>query len=184
MGPRSFLSDPQAREVTAIFQFLDRDHDGHISPDAALKLCERLGFNVDREDLKRQPAHSLLCLADVLGWCESYAAACHESEELQLGQLFSLLQGGGSSQQVITRSALQNYLTSEAHPCDPDVLGALFDEFGEDGVLTCEQFKQFFRQQGALPPAGVTPAAHGHAARLRQQSSSSVRFQPSWAPSG
>ena len=144
----SFLSDPQFREVTAVFHYLDCDHDGYISPEAAVKVCERLGFNVDRADFKRQLQHSLLSLPDVLGWCESYAAACHHSEELRLGQLFSLLQHcGGSSKPVITRMALQNYLKSEQHPCDPDVLEALVEEVGEDGVITCEQFKQFMRQR-------------------------------------
>ena len=133
------LSDPQTRDITAVFNFLDRDRDGHITPEAAIKLCERLGYHVDKADVRRQKVASLLSLPDVLGWCESYAAACQRSDELRLTQLFTLLQKSskrmpdrnlpaGKQGQVVTRRDLRDYLESEQHVVDHSVLEAFVEE--------------------------------------------------------
>ena len=47
MPPLSHLSDPQAKEIQAIFSFLDTDNDGILSLRSANRLCELLGFHPD-----------------------------------------------------------------------------------------------------------------------------------------
>ena len=41
------LSDPQTKELAALFEFLDTDNDGLLGLAQATALCRQLGFNVD-----------------------------------------------------------------------------------------------------------------------------------------
>lgn len=133
------LSDPQTREIAAVFAFFDQDCDGHISFDAAFKLCARLGYNVNKADLKRQNV-TLLSLEDVLGWCETYAAACHRSDELKLAQLYSLMCNTRDSSEIgspaskqgpLVQKHIVDFLEGEQHSVDHNVIAAMLDEVSE-----------------------------------------------------
>ena len=139
MASRPQLSDPQTRDINALFNFLDRDGDGHITSAAALKICERLGYHVDKSDLRKPGVPALLTLPDVLGWCEAYAEKCERSDELRLVQLFSLLHkkrnvhnrnlpAASRLTPVVTKRDLRDYLQSEQHSVDPVVLSYFVEE--------------------------------------------------------
>ena len=52
-----FLSDPQSKEVQALFEFVDTDNDGAISLACAINLCRTLGFNVDKRTIHCTSSH-------------------------------------------------------------------------------------------------------------------------------
>lgn len=162
MAANRHLSDVQTREISAIFRFLDVDGDGHITSEAALKLCSRLGYDVDRTDARQQNLSPLLSLQEVLGWCEAYSAACHRSEDLHLAQLFALLQKnrrlpttGLPSYRLtngLTAADLHEYLEGEQHAVDDGVLSAFVEE-----VIRCS----YPRFDVRAPQHGLSPFVAG-----------------------
>ena len=142
------LSDPQAKEIQAIFALLDTDRDGRLSPRGATKLCELLGFAAEREGMP-----SLVSLPELLSWCNDFQAQATRSKEVKLAQRFSLLHGldggGAAGAHRISHDALMRFLEEEQHVCRPEAIDALFDEFGEGGYLT----KAAIRELGAVRAA-------------------------------
>ena len=148
-----FLSDPQTREVSLLFDFLDTDRDGLLTVGQAINLCRQLGFNIQKSSLSSTNAsqESHVTLRELLGWCESFVAACAHSVELRLNQQFMLLQRGGDG---ITSKALQRYLSDERLPFKDDAVDLLVEAMADDAPsASLEQFKAFVRKGVTTGPA-------------------------------
>ena len=134
------LSDPQAREIGALFSFLDTDNDGRLSPRTAAHLCEMLGFTTEHEGMP-----PLVSLPDVLGWCNAFQTTASKSEELKLTQRFTLLKGGCGGESVHRASvdALMRFLNDEQHACRPEAVQTLIEEMGTEGAFTRATLRKF-----------------------------------------
>lgn len=138
----SYVSDPQAREIGTIFKFMDTDGDGLLSIQHAIKLCERLGFHVDRSTLQHREEG--VSLRELLTWCDKFVGACTRSADLHLTQMFTLLQRDG----FIAPEAMRQYLADEQYSFSPHLVNALVEHIGDEGGrVNCEQFKAFMRQE-------------------------------------
>ena len=142
-----FLSDPQTREVSLLFDFLDTDRDGLLTVGQAINLCRQLGFNIQKSSLpSRDDAsrESHVTRRDLLGWCESFVASCAQSEELRLNQQFMLLRRGGEG---VTSEALRRYLSDERLPFKGGQVDLLVEAMA-DGAPSAglDQFKAFMRR--------------------------------------
>ena len=84
------ISDPQTRELSALFAYLDWDGDGKIDLAQAISLCRQLGFNVNKKSLHCMPEQ--VTVRQVLSWCEAFLEACATDSDLMLTQMYMLLQ--------------------------------------------------------------------------------------------
>lgn len=134
----SNLSDPQTKEILALFAFFDTNRDGLISPRAATKLCERLGFHLEPAAFAGDPGSSPLSRADLLAWCDNFCGQCLRSDELRSTQHFALLRHCDpfESGQRVSKEALLNFLALEQHSVQPEAVDALLGDLGSNGQLS------------------------------------------------
>ena len=131
----SNLSDPQTKEVIALFKFFDTDRDGLISPRSATKLCEQLGFHLEPAHFSGDPGSTPLSLSDLLAWCDSFCGQCARSDDLHIAQRFALLRSCDvyASGPRVSRDALIQFLANEQHAVSSEAVDALLSEMGGDG---------------------------------------------------
>ena len=84
------LSDTQTKEILAIFEFLDTDRDGLISPRSAAVLCEKLGFHPEPPG-PSDPGTKPMRSDDLLAWIDSFMGQVMRDDELRLTQRYALL---------------------------------------------------------------------------------------------
>lgn len=144
------LSEAQTNEISAVFEFLDTDRDGLLSPRSALHLCEKLGFHPEPASGPGEPGSVPLSVDDFLSWMDKYIDQLVRDEEqkdgeLRLAERYALLKSCdvfASAKGRLTRRPIEAYLTSEQHKVPPEVLDALMDEVGDGHSLSKQQFAQ------------------------------------------
>ena len=141
------LSDPQTKEIIALFQFYDTDRDGLVSPRSATKLCEHLGFHLEPAHFSGDPGSTPLSLPDVLSWCNNFCGQCLRSDDLRLAQRFALLRNCDvfAGSQRISREALMQFLTLEQHSVRPEAVDALLSEVGTNDQLSKKDVASLMR---------------------------------------
>ena len=159
------LSDPQTKEIVALFRLYDNDNDGLVSPRSATKLCETLGFHLEPAHFSGDPGSSPLTLQDLLGWIDNFCGQCLRSDELQRAQRFALLRSCDvfASGQRVSREALASFLEEEQHSVTPEALDALLAEMGTNGQLSKDDLKMIVGKKkrektGVLPSRSRAPA--------------------------
>lgn len=156
----SNLSDPQTKEIIALFKFFDTDRDGLISPRSATKLCEQLGFHLEPAHFPGDPGSSPIALPDLLSWCDSFCGQCLRSEDLHHTQRFALLRACDifASGPRVSRDALVQFLALEQHTVRPEAIEQLLTEVGTDGQLSKSDLESLL-SQGRQPGAARKQAA-------------------------
>jgi Ca2+-binding EF-hand superfamily protein len=169
----SNLSDPQTKEVMALFQFFDTDRDGLVSPRSASKLCSQLGFHLEPAHFAGDPGSTPLSLPDLLNWVDNFIGQCQRSKELSLAQRFALLRACDvhASGPRVSREALMHFLTLEKHTVGPEAIDELLEEVGTDGQLSKSDLAAVLRMGRRTQPraTGSEPSTPGSA--LRKQTS-------------
>ena len=144
------LSDPQTKELAALFEFLDTDNDGLLGLAQATALCRQLGFNVDKASVAQRGdgAAAAVSLRDLLAWAEHFVDACATGEEYRLTQAFMLLQRGDDG--GVTVEAVRDALNAERLPFEEDEVHALVEYMANEGeargAATFADFKAFMRK--------------------------------------
>lgn len=119
------ISDPQTRELTAVFDYLDSDGDGKIDLAQAISLCRQLGFNVDKKSLHCMPEQ--VTVRQVLSWCEAFLEACASDSDLLLTQMYMLLQAGDTSPRIGV-DQMYRYFQAQHVACTPRQVADLVTE--------------------------------------------------------
>jgi hypothetical protein len=141
--PLNNLSDPQTKEVLALFHFLDTDADGLLSPRSASNLCSALGFHIEPPRNAGDPGATPIGHEDLLSWIDTFYGQALKNKELQVAQQFALLRtfdpfSGGRGSKV-TKEAVEAFLAKEQHSVRPEVLAALFEDLGDGASLSKEE---------------------------------------------
>jgi len=184
-GPAGYqknLTDPQAKEIAALFALMDTKRQGWVDLRTAVNICRQLGFNLDVGSL--DDAVPRVSLNQLLEWCEAFLAKCAASEELQLTRMFMLMQhhefGDG-----VSRTALDKLLGSSHERFMPQTMESLIDYIGElSGGAADEHLSQSFDMVSQRLHAGsdIAMSEAGFKAfmrkmRLKQQGQGQGRVQ-------
>ena len=163
MSHLSNLSDPQSKEIVALFKFFDTDRDGLISPRTAIKLCAQLGFHLEPAAFAGDPGSSPLTQNDLLNWCDNFCGQCLRSDDLRLAQRFALLRACDefATGPRVSRDALLQFLASEQHQVQDEAVDALIIEMGTDGQLSKDDMAMLIGGRKRAPPARTTDRPSG-----------------------
>ena len=154
MASLANLSDPQTKEIEAMFKFFDTDRDGLISPRSATKLCEQLGFHVEPAHFAGDPGSTPLAVHELLAWCDNFCGQCLRNDALRMAQRFALLRACDTfaTGPRVSRDALMNFFQLEQHTVKEEAVDSLLMELGTDGQLSKQDLAAFIRgtqQEGA-----------------------------------
>lgn len=134
----SNLSDPQTKEIEALFRFFDTDRDGLISPRSTSKLCEQLGFHLEPAHFPGDPGSTPLSLDDLKVFIDKFSGQCLHSSDLRLAQRFALLRACDvfANGQRVTRDAMLQFLSLGQHAVSTEAVEQMLLEVGTDGELS------------------------------------------------
>ena len=146
------LSDPQTKEIAALFKFFDTDRDGLISPRSATKLCEQLGFHLEPAHFSGDPGSTPLALPDMLDWCDSFCGQCNRSNDLRLAQRFQLLRACDvfAKGPRVSQDAMLQFLSLGQHAVRPEAVEQMLIEVGTEGELSKRDMAQLLSSTGEM----------------------------------
>ena len=159
--PLANLSDAQTKEVHALFNYLDADRDGLLSPRSVQVVCDALGFHLEPPRQRGDPGSLMVSRDDLMAWLDSYAGQSLKRSEIRLALRFALFRSHDvfNQSERITRAAVEKYIASEQHIVRPEVLDALFDELGDGETLGKEAIETLMRQSKPTASKGKKAAA-------------------------